>query len=83
MSLEAYGRAFGRGASALGKLGESAEGWLEGRTYARLLHRTAQNPLKDIMAQRGQYHQGRASHAVVDIRAAQGGPVLHCGGTQG
>jgi hypothetical protein len=36
---------------------------------------SAQYPFKDVIAQRGLCGQGRASHAVVGVRAAQGDPT--------
>jgi hypothetical protein len=42
---------------------------------------TAQNPFQDIVAQCGLCSQGRASHGMVDVGAAQGRPQVHSGGT--
>jgi hypothetical protein len=84
-SLGASGRAVGRGASAGSEAWESAEGWFKGGGDARPVHSTAQNPFQDIMAQREMCSKGGASHAVVGVRAVEGGSAdaLHGGGIEG
>jgi hypothetical protein len=48
-------------------------------------HSKAQNPCQDVMAQCGLCHQGRALHALIGVRVAQGGPAaaLHVGSIGG
>jgi hypothetical protein len=84
-SLEANGRAIGRGASTGNEAWELAEGWLEGGDDARPVHSTAQNPFQDIMAQREMRGKGGASHTVVGVRVVEGGSAaaLHSGGVEG
>jgi hypothetical protein len=53
--------AIGADAGALGESREVAESGFEGQRDARLVHYTAHNPMKDIMAQRGLCSEGRAS----------------------
>jgi hypothetical protein len=72
LSLGASGRAIGRGASAGSEAWESAEGRFKGGGDARPVHSTAQNPM-DIMAQREMCGKGGGSHAVVGVRAVEGG----------
>jgi hypothetical protein len=74
-SARAGGGAIGGHAGAIGEPGEAAEGGLECGGNARPVHSTAQNPFKDVMAQRGLCRQGRAPHAVVSVRVAQGDPT--------
>jgi hypothetical protein len=49
------------------------------------VHSTAQNPFQDIMAQLEMCSKGGASHAVVGVRAVEGGSAaaLHGGGIAG
>jgi hypothetical protein len=51
----------------------------------RPVHSTAQNPFQDIMVQREMCGKGRASQAVVGVRAVEGGSAatLHGGGIEG
>jgi hypothetical protein len=55
------------------------------RGDARPVHSTAQNPFQDVMAQHEMCGKGRASHAVVGVRAVEGGSAaaLHGGGIEG
>jgi hypothetical protein len=49
------------------------------------VHSTAQDPFQDVMAQREMCGKGEASHAVVGVRAVEGGSAaaLHGGGIEG
>jgi hypothetical protein len=68
-SLGANGEAVSISACTCSEAGESVKGWLKGGGDARPVHSTAQNPFQDVMAQRKLYSEGRASHALVVVRA--------------
>jgi hypothetical protein len=74
-SAWAGGAAIGGHAGAISEPREALECRLECGGNARPVHSTAQNPFKDVMAQRGLCHQGGVRHAVVGVRAAQGDPT--------
>jgi hypothetical protein len=84
-SLGANGRAVGGGASAESEAWKSAEGWLKGGGDARPVNSTAQHPFRDIMVPCEMRGKGGAAHAVVGVRAVEGGSAaaLHHGGIEG
>jgi hypothetical protein len=66
---------------AVGERWEASEGGLECGGNAYPVYSMVQNPCQDVVAQRDLTPQGRATHAMVGWRAAQGGPAaaLHVG----
>jgi hypothetical protein len=71
-SLDPDAASVSRGAGNLGKAREAVEGRLQAGGDAYLVHYTAQNPFQDIVLQRGQGSEGRASQGVFSSVAAQG-----------
>jgi hypothetical protein len=74
-STRAGGGAMSGCVRAVGETGEAAEGGFKCGGNARPVHSTAQNPCQDVVVQHSLCSQGGAPHAVVDVRASQGGPT--------